>query len=62
MLLMLIDRIWVMASIYQGLLLFVWLRLERSWSHCELEVPSILVFFLFLVASGLEEFELEREG
>ena len=65
MLSMLIVRIWVMAlmaSIHWRGLLFVWLRLERSWSHCELEVPLVLVFFLFLEMSGSEEFELEREG
>ena len=61
----LIVRIWVMAlmaSNHQGGLSFMWLRLERSWSHCKLEVPLILVFFLFLVALGSEEFGLEREG
>ena len=39
MLLMLIIRIWVMASIHLRGLLFMWLRMEKSWSHCELEVP-----------------------
>ena len=45
-----------------GGLSFMWLRLERSWSHCESGAPSILVLFLFLMALGLEGFGLEGEG
>ena len=39
MLSMPIIRIWVMASIHLRGLSFMWLRLERHWSHCESEVP-----------------------
>ena len=51
-----------MASIYLRGLLFTWLRLDRSWSHCGSEAPVFLVFFLFLLVSGSEEFGAEGKG
>ena len=65
MLLTLIVRIWVMAlmaSIHLRGLSFMWLRLDRSWSHCGSEAPAFLVFFLFLLVAGSEEFGAEGKG